>query len=87
MEQAGPMGADQVVVERAVRGWVGRHAVLKLTGPVRYGCGSNRRPGSLLDTRCVKVDDRWADRKELQKPNIEVPPTLNESKDWILRYR
>jgi hypothetical protein len=55
------LGTSRVNMRRSAaksRGtWLERHAVLKPTGPVRYGSGSNRCPTSLPYTRCLKMDD------------------------------
>jgi hypothetical protein len=56
--------ADQVQMAKALETWVERHAVLKPTGSVRYGCGSNRCPASLPYTRWVKMDDGGYDQGE-----------------------
>lgn len=46
-------------IERAVQDKVGRHAVLKPTGLIGTGVGSNRRPGGLLCNNSFEADEGY----------------------------
>jgi hypothetical protein len=62
--RAGTAGADQVDLERAVRYWVQRHAVLKPRRPVPNRRGSNQCPGDWGYSGWNKTGDSSQNRKQ-----------------------
>jgi hypothetical protein len=61
---ANAAGADQVDLERAVRYWVRRHAVLKPRRPVPNRRGSNQCPGDPVYSGWNKRGDSSRNPKE-----------------------